>query len=647
MKKFKMLGLALAVMMILAVAVMPSLADEPVEDVTIISSLERAADSTMEYANGRVDGVSAPLTVEKVYDTALNDTVKSYSRDSFPATTSVGNEPRHFLIPKNSSNVALGGIDYKTAGYNYVRLETDVYIGNATDGIALRINRYEADDTLPKYDYYIGIGGSSFTAGTVTTGESHICKDLQVGVWQRVVIEIGVSTNREVKFFIDNVLKKKEDLKANTYGIAGASENRCAFVLKGQKNLPFEVKLHDFSVKASASALAYEQTSETVYALANNATLTRASNNSITVETVQAPDINSAKFGKDVIHFSSDAYATGVSNWAGAGQLPIYSMVSTTNAKLGNVDYSQYNYLRAKFNVYINDNHSGVILRLSRYNSDNTISTRDYMFGIGGSEFVNISYNATSAEPYTYKGLTTGKWHTVVVELGVQSGDDTMNIYVDGVAEAFEDVDPDKISFGDENSGTGYCGRSANRCGIIPKSYQNQILDMYLSDVLLTVENSAYDPANAGFPNFDGSFNEYTEYLGEGKAIAYNKKYATFKYNEEMDDPSSSDYVTINSADYSGDTTNVNIDFVNSDGDKNAATVVVAYYKETESTPKLVMAKFINVNTENLFTNLSNNIDKPNAEFDYVKVFAIDGTNVKPLGTVTFGTGAVEVLPEE
>ncbi len=491
----------------------------------------------------------------------------------------------------------------------------------------------------------------------------------------------GVSAaNREVKFFIDNVLKKKEDLKADTYGFGGLSENRCAFVLKGQKDMPFEVKLHDFSVKASASALAYAQTSETVYRLANNATLTRATENNITVETAQAPDIDSSRLVKDVIHSSSAAFANGASSYIKVGQNkgnynlvdgeyvevgtnkgnytkltngnyntggynPIYSMISA-KGKLGSVNYSDYNYLRFRFNVFVNDSHNGIILRLARYNSANSdVYSKDYAFGIGASDFSNYSPN-NSMETYTSKSLETGKWNSVILELGVQAEDSTVNLYVNGESKSMTVgvVSGGTATFGVDN-GVGYCGASANRCYIGLKSNFDEPLDMYLSDVLLTVENTAYNPANAGFPNFNGNSNEYTGYLGEGEAIAYNKKYATFKYDNV--NVSGTDYVTVNSADYSGDTTNVNIDFVNPDGDKNAATVVVAYYKETENTPKLVMAKFINVNTENLFTNLSNNIDKPNAEFDYVKVFAIDGTNVKPLGTVTFGTGAVEVLPEE
>ncbi len=706
MKKtvLKMFGLALSVIMIMAVAVVPSLADEPaVEDVTIIDRLSQAqGSSVMEYANGQVDGVSAPLdTVGSVYDTALAENVKIYASSSFPAATSAGKEPRHYLRGKGSSaKGALGDINYKTSGYNFVRLETDVYIGNATDGIALRISRYNSDDTLPSYDYYIGIGGSSFERGTVTNAATYICKGLAVNKWQRVVIEMGVSTTeRDVKFYVDNVLQSTPSgnfftysggksiageatnglFPEGTYGFAAASESRCVLALKGQKDCPFEVRLHDFSIKASASAYNTATSdfagynSNYVYELKNSATLTRAAENNITVETVQAPQIDSEVYTKEVLHLSSASFANGTGGYTGktyanAGNLPIFSLISGTKvAKLGNVDYSDYNYLRIRFNIFINNDNNGVIIRLSRYDADNTnVNTPDYLFGIGGYNFGNVSYNATSAETYRYRQLMVGKWNDVMLELGVKANDNTMRLYVNGEEKSFAEwTNGGTPTFG-VNNGTGYCGRSANRCGIIPKASFDAALDMYLSDVSLTVAKTAYDIENAVYPAVESASEDAvvygsgiytrdssnitneiftkgdaTSYAGvindaesgePARVISYNNAEKTFKYYNIVTEG----FITrINSADYSGEDTDVNAMVINVDGNIKKATLVVAYYKENEGGDgaSLVMAKFFDENISNLYSDINETADKPEADFDYVKVFALRGVgNMKSIG---------------
>ena len=421
-----------------------------------------------------------------------------------------------------------------------------------------------------------------------------------------------------------------------------------------------------------------------------------ATENNITVGTTQAPQFDSEVYAKEALHLSSAAFASGDANYikvssgkgnynlvdgeyvsvgsgngnyikmtAGnyntGGYSPIYSMIKNTKEKLGSVDYSYYNYLRFRFNVFVNDLTDGVILRLARYNSaNNDVYSKDYAFGIGAGSFSNYTAN-NSLETYTSKSLAVGKWNDVMLELGVQAGNSTVNLYVNGESKSMSAsvASGNTVSFG-VNNGVGYCGASANRCYIGPKSSFGEVLDMYLSDVSLTVAKTAYNAAGAVYPSLeaaestvvvsdkniftrdvnnvtDEAFTKAnTDYFAlvddNSRVFTYNNYAKTFKYYNI----STSGFATkFNSVDYSGEKTNVNIEFINvSYGNSiTSATVVVAYYKETEGAPKLVMAKFLEESTADLYNLVEEEVDKPEAEFDYVKVFALkDKDALRSLG---------------
>lgn len=668
MKKVKILEIILAVMMIFAVTVMPSLADEPVEDVTITSSWIFSAG---EFAESAPETGYVKVDSSQVYDAAMGKSVRRFYSSSYTNQNTAGKEPRFFLAGKKGP-VSLGGIDYSANTYGYVRLTTDLYIDNATNGIALRFARYDSTTnelvgTTSTGSYYIGIGGSSFSAGS---GVSYVCKDLVPRKWQRVVIEIGVdSTHKDVNFYVDDVKSATTFTLADTYGIGTKDGgNFSVFIPKGTKGNVYDVRISDFTIKATVSGYNPETSGFTgynvnePYVFNNDATLTRAEENNITVETVQAPQIDSEVYTKEVLHLSSNSFANGTGGYtektyANAGNLPIFSMVSK-EGKLGGVDYSDYNYLRVRFNIFVNDSHNGVILKLSRYASDNsTVYLPDYVFGIGASNFSNISYKAGSVETYQCRQLTVGKWNDVLLELGVKANDATMRIYVNGEEKAISERE--NPTFG-VNNGTGYCGASANRCGIIPKSGFDKPLDMYLSDVSVTVAKEAYDIESVVYPTVEcasedavaygsgiytrDSSNITNEILTKvnanyaavltdlGRVVSYNDSYKTFKYYNIVTEG----FITrINSADYSGEDTDVNAMIINVDGNINAAVLFVAYYKNTEDGPRLVKGDIFNEDISNLYNDINETSAKPEGDFDFVKVFMVRDLNkLRSIGRV-------------
>ena len=712
MKKtvLKMFGLALSVIMIMAVAVVPSLADEPaVEDVVIKSSIFGAGEFSQ---NAPSNEKYTSVVASQVYDAAMGKNVRRFSSSSYTNQEKPGYEPRVFLAGKPKTGTSLGNIDYSTNTYGYVRITTDLYIDNETNGIAFRFARYDSTTNAITYatntdSRYVGIGGSTFAASSY--GKSYVCNDLVPRKWQRVVIEIGVdSTHRDINFYIDDVKSDSTfELPEGTYGI-GTKEggNYCIFIPKGTKGKVYDVRISDFTIKATVSGYDPATSGFTGYAVNepyvfnNDATLTRAEKNNITVETTQAPQIDSEVLAKEVVHLSSEHFAncTGGSyiavgsnkgnyiledgayvevengkgnyiklsagNYMLAQYLPVYSLVGGSNAKLGNVDYSDYTYLRFRFNIFVNDSHNGVILRLSRYGSDDTtVYTPDYVFGIGASDFANITYSASSAETYQCRQLTVGKWNDVLLELGVKANDSTMRIYINGEEKAISERTD--ATFG-VNNGTGYCGVSANRCAIIPKSSYGEPLDMYLSDVSLTVAKEAYNIENVVYPSVEcasedavvygsgvytrnrnnvtdeiftkGDATSYAGVINDAESgeparvISYNNAEKTFKYYNIVTEG----FITkINSADYSGADTDVNAMVINVDGNIKKATLVVAYYKENEGGDgaSLVMAKFFDENISNLYSDINETADKPEADFDYVKVFALRGVgNMKSIG---------------
>ena len=214
--------------------------------------------------------------VSDITDETLKDTVKQFKTEAYYSGNTGGNEPRQYLV--GDKNVApsytdLGGIT-NWKDYGYLRISTNIYIGDSDDGLAFRIRRRNAsDDTELAEDIYIGIGGSKFSSGTIQDGYRYIDNSLEVGKWHNVVIELG-SNKTNVNFYIDNKLSINTQMKkiANkssttdvitgfpegTYGFGGPS-NRCVLIPKSANSTsngdkPLDLRLHNFSMVATDDA---------------------------------------------------------------------------------------------------------------------------------------------------------------------------------------------------------------------------------------------------------------------------------------------------------------------------------------------------------------------------------------------------------
>lgn len=83
----------------------------------------------------------------------------------------------------------------------------------------------------------------------------------------------------------------------------------------------------------------------------------------------------------------------------------------------------------------------------------------------------------------------------MVIELGSNAGNTTINYYIDGKLSDFTYAKFNGVedkTFVTETSLYGWGGASTNRCGIVPKSNYGEELDMYLSDFVMTVTNEKY-----------------------------------------------------------------------------------------------------------------------------------------------------------
>lgn len=516
-------------------------------DVILVSDIANLRFSNFSTKNNTTE--AGMLTVEKEYhDNILDKNVVRYSSSAYAEGNSMYNtisrEARLYVLGTSGSNTFTETL-YNQNDHKYLRLQYKLYLENATDGLAFRINRYnvggEGALTLDTTTgYYFAVGGSNFTDSVVansnlTTGYSYTYKGLNTENWHDVIIELGTDTqNNTIKFFIDGSQVNVTEIKhtynsttakvektttspatnvytfpANTSGFGSRGENYSVLVPKGVKGTtdapnPFGIRISDCKIVTTNSEVdttVYDALPKVVYTLDNQKTLTRSAENDLTTEYVQAPHFSN-EFSKNVLHIQSGekGYGNGstytASNYTEASNAPIFSTVSKANETIGNImNYDSYKYFRTSFNIYINNEVNGIYIKGDRLADGAVTNAHNFIFCIGGSKFNTLSSKATR-HVHTNKGLSVGRWHNVVIELGSNAGNTTINYYIGGKLSDFTYAKfngAEDKTFVTETSLYGWGGASTNRCGIVPKSNYGEELDMYLSDFVMTATNEKYE----------------------------------------------------------------------------------------------------------------------------------------------------------
>ena len=207
-----------------------------------------------------------------------------------------------------------------------------MFIGDADDGMAFRMRRRNTSDNSElEEDMYIGIGGSNFTAGTVTNGYTFIDTSLEANQWHNVVIELG-SAKSDVKFYVNNKLSEKTVMKkivsrsattdvitgfpADTYGFGGGA-NRCILIpksrLTSEKNgvNALDLRLHSLTMTATNTEYTPDETAtklnRIVYEMKADSSFVTKTNDIIRTPDAAAPHIT----GKTAVHH-------GFENFVGA-----------------------------------------------------------------------------------------------------------------------------------------------------------------------------------------------------------------------------------------------------------------------------------------------------------------------------------------
>lgn len=283
MKNLKSLSLVLVLTVVFSSFALSAFA--AVEDRVIVSSIE-ALPKLINFKTG-VTPIEAKQTgnvLSLKSSTFASNTLTSFIHNS------AGMEARYCLVP--TSGGKLGG-DIDWSQYKNLRIEFNIKIDNATDGISFRTQRYnDSGDITGVSKYYVfSVGGSGMTS-TIrpanSTGYSYYTRtipkagdsSLSTGVWHNVVIEIGAnSANTAVKFYIDNedvssyikVLNNGTEITENpmnihdgSVGFGGGSVNKCVLIPNGKKDSPFGVELS--GLKMTATNTDYVPRTEGIYA---------------------------------------------------------------------------------------------------------------------------------------------------------------------------------------------------------------------------------------------------------------------------------------------------------------------------------------------------------------------------------------------
>ena len=265
MKILKSLSLVLVLTVVFSSFAISSFAADA-EDKVIISSIDDLPKLT-NFKTGvtQIDAQQTGNVLSLSSDTFASNTLSGFSY------TSAGSEARYSLI---SGAEKLGNVEWEN--YKNLRIEFNIKIANATDGISFRTQRYNNGSILNANAYHVfSVGGSSMVRPTNSKGYSYYTRQTQkagdsslsTGVWHNVVIEIGAnSANTAVKFYIDNkdvssiikVLNNSTEITSNpmnihddSVGFGGGSVNKCVLIPNGKKGEPFGVELSGLKMTAA------------------------------------------------------------------------------------------------------------------------------------------------------------------------------------------------------------------------------------------------------------------------------------------------------------------------------------------------------------------------------------------------------------
>lgn len=278
MKILKSLSLVLVLTVVFSSFAISSFAADA-EDKVIISSIDDLPDITNFTTDTGKISVSENGNVLSLTSENFANGVTNYRLP--------GNglyEAGYRFITSTNQNIKLGKIPFENwKNYKKLRIEFNIKIANATDGISFRTQRFKDTKTVSgdSNAYYIfSVGGkdmitpltssvNGYTYRTENSKNSAISK----GEWHNVVIEIGANgVNKEVKFFIDNadvsnnILVQKgntKDGKAeeitsdpmkiqdDSIGFGGQWAKGCVLIPNGKKDSAFGVELSGLKMTAA------------------------------------------------------------------------------------------------------------------------------------------------------------------------------------------------------------------------------------------------------------------------------------------------------------------------------------------------------------------------------------------------------------
>ena len=678
--KAKICCVVLTIVMVVSVFSGAYAAEDTAQDVVIVSN---AAGMTGYYFANYVSGEkTSGITPHNIYDDISDSTVRQFSTNAYYSGGTRGSEPRFYLVNPKSTSASpevLGNIDYSL--YKYLKIAFNVYIGDDDDGIAFRMQRLTSDGIVDTAnDYYIGIGGSAYTAGTVTNGYIYSDKSLIPGRWHNVVMILG-STESDVKFYVDNVLcentimnkivsKNATDDKITgfpegTYGFGGYG-NTCIMIPKGKGSSadvlrPYDLRLWNFTMTATNAVY----TPDTEAALLNNVVYEMKPDSGF----VKKVNTTIEKAEKTAPHFDEKtAIHHYFENFQGAsapGSESGYYTLSSSGGLLGGVDYTKYNNLRIQFNMYIADASNGVYFRARRATNGTSEFRKDnYLFNIGGADFNYGTAGSGTTYNYVYNGIETHRWHNVVMEIGANSSNTDVKFYVDG--QLVLDAEDDKQMASDVY---GFGGESTNWAFVALNADAGKNLDMYLSDFKMIASNTVYNPENVPVPHIvpassdvgiDGETIYTSQTLNKDSFIAENtdslyisdKQDMVVLYNALSGRVKYYDVVNggfhIKNMNISNVGTEINVfgDIYNFTGNPLTPYTVAAAYKYNENMLPVLCGVDIldNVTYENGINEFSQNMVMPESEYDFMKVIFMN-KNFAPLtGAYVAGKEPLDVL---
>ena len=260
MKKFKILSLILALTLVFAS--MSTVAFAATTETPIVADINALKDNYMY----RVDNAATEESEMIVAGDYNESNSLKFYKETYSYTPSGGKENAIQFFTSGSVNQSLGGLTW--TDYDSLKIETAIYIGDTDDGLGFRFRRY-ANDANREYeiksgtqaDFFVGVGGSTYSRSTVTDGYSYEVTTLNEG-WNTVVIEIG-STTTDVKITVNGespTIKSRKlvssasstitaELPEGTYGFCG-SRNRTVLLPKSKSTSKLDVRVANFKMYA-------------------------------------------------------------------------------------------------------------------------------------------------------------------------------------------------------------------------------------------------------------------------------------------------------------------------------------------------------------------------------------------------------------